>query len=137
MLLEVIGLSNPYFRCFKYLAVALVKSALINQLEKFSKSKADREFLLYPVCLGLTFYSCFYAKISPSMPDLSACYECARLWSPIEHAFHLKHRACARGMSIESIFIWKINWLKYFHFHAIVMSFHFANLTNIHTIQVF
>ena len=37
--LEVIGLSNPYFRCFKYLAVALVKSVLTNQLEKFSISK--------------------------------------------------------------------------------------------------
>ena len=60
--LEVIGLSNPYFRCFKYLAVALVKSVLINQLEKFSKSKADREFLLYPVCLGLFFIHVFMQK---------------------------------------------------------------------------
>ena len=39
---------------------------------QIQKSKADWEFLLYPVCLGLIFYSCFYAKISPSMPDLSA-----------------------------------------------------------------
>ena len=72
---------------------------------QIQRSKAEREFHLYPVCLALTFLFMFYAKKSPSMPDLSACYECARLWSPIEHAFHLKHRACARGMSIESIFI--------------------------------
>ena len=141
--LEVIGLSNPYFRCFKYLAVALVKSVLINQLKNFSKFKADWEFLLYPVCLGLIFYSCFYAKISPSMPDLSAWYdECASglmlstrcfIWnigSALEECLlkaFLSERSIASNISTFN----SSNW------DEIVRAFHFANLTNIHTIQLF
>ena len=100
-------------------------------------------FLLYPVCLGLFFYSCFYAKISPSMPDLSAWYE-----------------ECASGLMLSTrCFIWNIGsaleecLLKAFlsersiasnistfntsNWDEIVRAFHFANLTNIHTIQLF
>ena len=139
----MIGLSNPYFRCFKYLAVALVKSVLINQLEKFSKSKAESEFLLYPVCLGLIFYSCFYAKISPSMPDLSAWYdECASglmlstrcfIWNIGSALEECLLKAFLSERSIAS----NISTLNSSNWDEIVRAFHFANLTNIHTIQLF
>ena len=110
---------------------------------QIQKSKADWEFLLYPVCLGLIFYSCFYAKISPSMPDLSAWYdECASglmlstrcfIWnigSALEECLlkaFLSERSIASNISTFN----SSNW------DEIVRAFHFANLTNIHTIQLF
>ena len=145
--LEVIGLSNPYFRCFKYLAVALVKSVLINQLEKFSKSKNPKligNFSFISSLSRFNFLFMFLCKnISPSMPDLSAWYdECASglmlstrcfIWnigSALEECLlkaFLSERSIASNISTFN----SSNW------DEIVRAFHFANLTNIHTIQLF